>query len=106
MDVKEEDKSEESKKNHLTYYKSLTKVISDFQEEKNQVTDPTIKNHLDERIDAVEKDRKRIREMFPDITNEEWDVNTNWKKSQQTPRLTSRLQVAFDNIHSRIRKDG
>jgi len=77
MDVKEEDKSEESKKNHITYYKSLTKVISDLQEEKNQVTDPTIKNHLDERIDAIERDRKRIREMFPDITKEEWDVNTN-----------------------------
>jgi hypothetical protein len=43
--------------------------------------------------------------MFPDITKEEWDVNTNWKKSQQTPRCTSRLQVVFDNIHSRIRKD-
>jgi len=77
MDVKEEDKSEESKKNHLTYYKSLTKVISDIQEEKNTALDPTIKNHLDERIDALEKDRKRIREMFPDITKEEWDVNTN-----------------------------
>ena len=77
MDVKEEDKSEESKKNHLTYYKSLTKIISDFQDEKNRETDPTIKNHLDERIDAVKKDRKRIREMFPDITKEEWDVNTN-----------------------------
>jgi len=77
MDVKKEDKSEESKKNHLTYYKSLTKVISDIQEEKNTALDPTIKNHLDERIDAIEKDRKRIREMFPDITNEEWDVNTN-----------------------------
>ena len=82
MDIKKEDKSEESKKNHLTYYKSLTKLISDFQDEKNQVTDPTIKNHLDERIDAVERDRKRIREMFPDITKEEWDVNINWKKSQ------------------------
>jgi len=77
MDVKEEDRSEESKKNHLTYYKSLTKVIFDIQEEKNREADPTIKNHLDERIDAVEKDRKRIREMFPDITKEEWDVNTN-----------------------------
>ena len=77
MDIKEEDKSEESKKNHLIYYKSLTKLISNFQDEKNQATDPTIKNHLDERIDAVEKDRKRIREMFPDITKEEWDVNTN-----------------------------
>jgi len=61
MDVKEEDKSEESKKNHLTYYKSLTTVISDIQEEKNQEVDPTIKNHLDERIDAIEKDRKYLR---------------------------------------------
>jgi len=77
MDVKEEDKSEESKKNHITYYKSLTKVISDIQEEKERATDPTIKNHLDERVDAVEKDRKRIRKMFPDITEEEWNDNTN-----------------------------
>jgi len=91
MDVKEEDKSEESKKNHIEYYKSLTKVISDIQEEKDLVADPTIKNHLDERIDAVEKDRKRIREMFPEITEEEWNDNTNWEKSQQASRLTSRL---------------
>jgi len=91
MDVKKEDKSEESKKNHITYYKSLTKIISDIQEEKNTASDPTIKNHLDERIDALEKDRKRIRGMFPDITEEEWNVNTNWEKSQQTPRFTSRL---------------
>jgi len=77
MDVKEEDRSEESKKNHLKYYKSLTEVISDIQEEKNLATDPTIKNHLDDRIDAIEKDRKRIREMFPDITREVWNDNTN-----------------------------
>jgi len=77
MDVKEEDRSEESKKNHMAYYKSLTKIISDIQEEKDLVVDPTIKNHLNERIDAVEKDRKRIREMFPDITEEEWNGNIN-----------------------------
>jgi len=77
MDVKDEDKSEESKKNHISYYKSLTKVISDIQKESNLGTDPTIKNHLDARMDAVEKDRKRIREMFPEITKEEWDGNTN-----------------------------
>jgi len=77
MDVKEEDKSEESKKNHITYYKSLTKIISDIQEEKDLVVDPTIKNHLNERIDAIEKDRKRIREMFPDITEEEWNGDIN-----------------------------
>jgi hypothetical protein len=76
MDTKEEDKSEESKKNHIEYYKSLTKVISDIQDEKELGTDPTIKNHLNERIDAVEKDRKRIREMFPNITEEEWNGNT------------------------------
>ena len=77
MDTKKEDKSEESRKNHLTYYKSLTKVISDIQEERNREVDPTIKNHLDERINAINIDRKRIREMFPDITEEEWDVNTD-----------------------------
>ena len=72
VDVKEEDKSEKSKKNHLVYYKSLTKVILNLQEEKNQASDPTIKNHLDARIDAIEKDRTRIRGMFPDIVKEEW----------------------------------
>ncbi len=77
MDIKEEDKSEESKKNHISYYKSLTKVISDIQEEMNLGIDPTMKNHLDERLDALEKDRKRIRDMFPDITEEEWNDNTN-----------------------------
>jgi len=77
MDVKEEDRSEKSKKNHIVYYKSLTKVISDIQEEKNLATDPTIKNHLDERIDAIEKDRMRIREMFSDISKEEWNGNAN-----------------------------
>jgi len=77
MDVKKEDKSEESKKNHISYYKSLTKVISNIQEEKNLGVDPTMKNHLDERLDALEKDRKRIRDMFPDITEEKWNGNTN-----------------------------
>jgi transcription termination factor NusB len=77
MDVKEEDKSEESKKNHISYYKSLTKVILNIQEEMTVGIDPTMKNHLDERLDALEKDRKRIRDMFPDITEEEWNGNTN-----------------------------
>jgi len=75
MDTKEEDKSEESKKNHIAYYKSLTKVILEIQEEKNQEADPTIKSHLDSRMNAMEKDRNRIREMFPDITEEEWNGN-------------------------------
>jgi len=77
MDVKEEDTSEESKKNHISYYKSLTKVISDLQKEKKREGEPAIKNHLENRIDAMEKDKERIRGMFPDIKDEEWDGYTN-----------------------------
>lgn len=77
MDVKDEDTSEESKKNHISYYKSLTKVISDIQEEKEQEGEPAIISHLDKRIEAMEKDKKRIRDMFPDIKEEDWDDITN-----------------------------
>ena len=77
MDVKEEDTSEESKKNHISYYRSLARVISDIQKEKEQEVEPAIKSHLDNRIEAMEKDKKRIREMFPDISEEEWDDHTN-----------------------------
>ena len=73
MDEKEEDRSEESKKNHMSYYKSLTKVISDIQEEKKLESDPAVKNHLDARIKAMEEDKKRIKKLFPDITEEGWD---------------------------------
>jgi len=77
MDVKEEDTSEGSKKNHISYYKSLTKVISDLQKEKEQEGEPAVKSHLESRIDAMQKDKIRIREMFPDIKEEEWDGYTN-----------------------------
>lgn len=76
MDEKEEDKSEESKKNHIIYYRSLTNVISNIQKEKEEEGDPTIKNHLDERIKAMEEDKKRIRNMFPDLTEDDWIGNT------------------------------
>ncbi|MDF2421878.1 MAG: hypothetical protein OPY06_02600 [Nitrosopumilus sp.] len=77
LDVKEEDTSEESKNNHISYYRSLCRVISEIQEEKEQEGEPAIKSHLDSRVDAIEKDKKRIREMFPDIREEEWDGHTN-----------------------------
>ena len=77
MDVKEEDTSDESKKNHITYYRSLTRLILEIQEEKNQEADKIIKSHLDSRMDAMEKDRNRIKEMFPDITKEEWNGNAD-----------------------------
>jgi len=78
MDEKKEDKSEESKQNHRIYYKSLTKIIADIEQEINSDGEPAVKEHLKSRIDAIEKDRKRIRELFPDMTKEEWDNdNTN-----------------------------
>ena len=77
MDEKIEDKSEKSKKNHITYYRSLTKIITDMKDEINQEGEPAIKEHLTSRIDAMEKDRKRIRDLFPNMRKEDWDDNTN-----------------------------
>ena len=71
MDIKDEDMSEESRKNHIAYYKSLANTIAEIQTEKDQESDPTIHSHLDSRIEAMEKDQKRIRDMFPDIKDEE-----------------------------------
>lgn len=70
MDVKDEDRSEESRKNHIKYYESLTKTISDIRDEEKLETNPVIKNHLEKRIEAMEKDKLRIKEMFPDITDD------------------------------------
>ena len=77
MDEKIEDKSENSKKSHLIYYRSLTKIITDIQTEMSQKGEPAIQEHLTSRIDAIEKDRKRIRELFPDIKKDEWDGNSS-----------------------------
>ncbi|MDB4840692.1 hypothetical protein OAH75_05235 [Nitrosopumilus sp.] len=77
MDEKKEDRSEESKQNHITYYKSLSKIIANMNEEIDEEGEPAIKEHLKSRIDAMEKDRKRIRDLFPDMKKEEWDDNTN-----------------------------
>jgi uncharacterized protein YicC (UPF0701 family) len=77
MDEKKEDKSEESKQNHITYYKSLSKIIANMNKEIHEEGEPAIKEHLKSRIDAMEKDRKRIRDLFPNMKKEEWDDNTN-----------------------------
>ena len=77
MDEKKEDKSEQSKKNHITYYKSLTKIITDMKKEIEEEGEPAIKEHLMSRIEAMEKDRKRIRDLFPNMKRDEWDDNTN-----------------------------
>jgi uncharacterized protein YicC (UPF0701 family) len=77
VDVKDEDTSEESKRNHMSYYKSLTKTVAEIQKEKDSEDEPAIKSHLDSRIEAMEKDMKRIRDMFPDIPEEEWNGNAD-----------------------------
>jgi|TARA_B110000438_G_scaffold791_1_gene774 uncharacterized protein YicC (UPF0701 family) len=77
MDEKKEDKSEESMKNHITYYRSLSKIIAGMKKEINEEGEPAIKEHLTSRIDAMEKDRKRIRDLFPSMKMEEWDGNTD-----------------------------
>ena len=75
MDIKKEDRSEESKKNHIAYYRSLSKIISNIQKEKEEEDEQIIKEHLDNRINVMEEDRKRIKEMFPEIEEEEWNDN-------------------------------
>jgi uncharacterized protein YicC (UPF0701 family) len=77
MDEKIEDKSEDSKKKHMIYYRSLSKIITDMKAEMNQEGEPAIKEHLTSRIDAMDKDKQRIRDLFPDVKEEEWDGNSN-----------------------------
>ena len=77
MDEKIEDKSEESKKKHMIYYRSLSKIITDMKTEMNQEGEPAIKEQLTSRIEAMEKDKQRIRDLFPDVKEEEWNGNTN-----------------------------
>ena len=77
MDVKDEDKSEKSKQNHIIYYKSLTKIIKNMENEIDDEGEPAVKEHLKSRIDAIEKDRQRIRDLFPDMKREEWDDNAD-----------------------------
>lgn len=46
----------------------------------NEIDDegePAVKEHLKSRIDAIEKDRQRIRDLFPDMKREEWDDNAD-----------------------------
>ena len=75
MDIRKEDRSEESKKNHIAYYRSLTKIILNIQKEKEEENEQVIKEHLDDRINAMEEDKKRIKEMFPEIKEVEWNGN-------------------------------
>ena len=63
-------KEEESKKKHILYYKSLSKVIEDIQKEIETEKEEEIINHLRERIKAMKLDKERIAKMFPDSLEE------------------------------------
>jgi len=72
VDEKEEDKSEESLQRHLIFYKKLNKTISEIQTEIQTFTDEKVLKHLNDRIEAMELDKTRIRKMFPKVDIETW----------------------------------
>ncbi len=73
MDEKEEDRSEESLRRHLIFYKKLNKTISEIQTEIQTLTDEKVLKHLNDRIEAMELDKTRIRKMFPKVDIEIWE---------------------------------
>jgi hypothetical protein len=79
VDERVEDRSEKSKKNHVAYYKSLTTVIDDIQREIQGEMEPAIIKHLNDRIEAINIDRNRIKKMFPEIKEDEWQDNSKYE---------------------------
>ncbi len=73
MDEKEEDRSDESLRRHLIFYKKLNKTISEIQTEIQTLTDEKVLKHLNDRIEAMELDKTRIRKMFPKVDIEIWE---------------------------------
>ena len=73
MDEKDEDRSEESFQKHVEFYKKLEQKISDIQKEIKISEDDVILKHLNERIEAIELDKKRIRNIFKDKNEDMWD---------------------------------
>jgi len=70
VDEKIDDTSEESKRKHITYYKSLSKIIKNIEKEIESEKNDQIIKHLKERIDAINLDKKRIQNMFPKSAKE------------------------------------
>lgn len=64
MNEKAEERSDESKKNHIAYYKSLNKTIENIQKEKLEETELTIIKHLNSRIESVNLDKKESKVCF------------------------------------------
>ncbi|MDH3385868.1 MAG: hypothetical protein OEL77_07645 [Nitrosopumilus sp.] len=77
MDEKEEDRSEESLRKHMLFYKKLNKTIFNIQNEIQASTESKIIKHLNERIDAIKLDQLRIRNLFPDLEDKIWNSEEN-----------------------------
>jgi len=77
VDEKEEDRSEESLRKHVLFYKKLNKTISNIQNEIQASTESKIIKHLNERIDAIKLDQLRIRNLFPDLEDKIWNSEEN-----------------------------
>ncbi len=76
MDEKEEDRSDESLRRHLIFYKKLNKTILEIQTEIQTFSDEKVLKHLNDRIEAMELDKTRIRKIFPKVDIETWnDLN-------------------------------
>ena len=73
MDEKEEDKSEESFQKHLVFYQKLNETIMGIESEIKNTSDEKLLKHLKERIEAIDLDKKRIRNLFPHIDENIWD---------------------------------
>ena len=73
MDEKAEDKSKESFQNHLVFYKKLNKTIDELEKEIEVNSDEKIREHLTERIKAINLDKDRIRKLFPHIKSDIWE---------------------------------
>jgi len=77
VDEKEEDRSEESLRKHMLFYKKLNKTIFNIQNEIQASTESKIIKHLNERIDAIKLDQLRIRNLFPDLEDKIWNSEEN-----------------------------
>ncbi len=73
MDEKDEDKSDESFQKHLIFYQKLNETISGIQDEIKTTSDEKLVKHLNERIEAIELDKKRIRQLFLNIDEKIWN---------------------------------
>jgi hypothetical protein len=73
MDEKDEDISEESLQKHLVFYQKLNDTLLGIESEMKNTSDEKLLKHLKERIEAIDLDKTRIRNLFPQVGGNIWD---------------------------------